>query len=242
MRNAADKVLEGLDQRLVCDGVLDERVDLRKPVKLRVSERLAIMQPALGKAEIPASQECTPLTDRDHPHRKLVERDRVPRRLCQIARNLARDAVAKHEVTESGEEHRHHKGEDVGDVDHRVEGGWLGHVAVKGGDDGVTRKLCEKPTTSDQYPGWQGLLSHQNLIQRECLGRTPLMSNPKLSGNRLHRGAKLVGITSHKLPGASRLMVPSAMMTARRTNEDMIPRREVRERIRSGRNVVGTRL
>jgi hypothetical protein len=37
-------------------------------------------------------------------------------------------------------------------------------------------------------------------------------------------------------------MVPSAMMTARRTNEDMIPRREVRERMRSGRNVVGTRL
>jgi hypothetical protein len=82
----------------------------------------------------------------------------------------------------------------------------------------------------------------QLMIRKRASGRTPLISNPKLSGNRCQRGPILVGITSHKLPGASRLMVPSAMMTARRTNEDMIPRREVRERMRSGRNVVGTRL
>lgn len=98
-------------------------------------------------------REKTP-THCHHPDCELVERDRVTRRLCQIARNLARDVVPKHQVTKSGEEHRHHKGEDVGDVDHRVEGGWLGHVAVKGGDDGVTGELCAPVDSPHQYLVW----------------------------------------------------------------------------------------
>lgn len=77
-------------------------------------------------------------------------------------------------------------------------------------------------------------------IRRQRL--TPLMSKPKLSGNLRHRGDQLVGMTSQRLPGAFRLMLPSAMMTASKMKEDMIPRRDVKERIRRGRKVVGTRL
>lgn len=71
---------------------------------------------------------------------------------------------------------------------------------------------------------------------------TPDINKPKLMGNRRHRGARLVGMTCQRLPGASRLMLPSARRTASRTKDDMMPRSEVRDRIRSGRKVVGTRL
>lgn len=71
---------------------------------------------------------------------------------------------------------------------------------------------------------------------------TPLINSPKLSGNRFHLGQMLVGITWTKLPGASCLTAPSVMRTARRTKEDMMPIREVRERMRRGRKVVGRRL
>lgn len=68
------------------------------------------------------------------------------------------------------------------------------------------------------------------------------MTNPKLNGNLFQFGSKLVSIGSHKLPGADRFKEPSAMMTARRTIEDRIPMREVRDKSRRGRKVVGTRL
>jgi hypothetical protein len=68
------------------------------------------------------------------------------------------------------------------------------------------------------------------------------MNNPKLKGNRPNLGVQLVGMTSRKLPGASGLIAPSAMRTARTTNEEKMPRREVRERRRRGRKVVGRRL
>lgn len=73
----------------------------------------------------------------------------------------------------------------------------------------------------------------------EEVAPTPLMNNPKLNGNLLHRGPTVVCIGSHKLPGEVCLIHPSEMRTRRRVILDNIPRREVRDRNRSGRKVVG---
>lgn len=54
-------------------------------------------------------------------------------------------------------------------------------------------------------------------------------------GKRPQRGTTLVAIGSQKLPGAVFLMRPSVMRTARSTTDDMMPRRDVRERTRRGR-------
>lgn len=143
VRDAADEVFERLDEGLVRDGVLDERVDLQSHASYESASFSSGSSRHSAAHEYRQAKKSAALTHRHHPNCELVERNRVPRRLCQIPRNLARDAVPEHQVTKSGEEHRHHKGEDVGDVDHRVEGGWLGHVAVKRGDDGVAGELCE---------------------------------------------------------------------------------------------------
>lgn len=68
---------------------------------------------------------------------------------------------------------------------------------------------------------------------------TPLIRSPKLSGNLGHLGVKSVGMGSHKLPGLWRLITPSVRRTKRRTKDETIPTRDVRERNRRGRKVVG---
>jgi hypothetical protein len=72
--------------------------------------------------------------------------------------------------------------------------------------------------------------------------RTPLMKSPKLRGSLAHLGLQAVGIGICRLPGLTLLMDPSAMRTQRRVKEERMPRRDVMERNRRGRNVVGTML
>lgn len=71
---------------------------------------------------------------------------------------------------------------------------------------------------------------------------TPLINKPKLSGNLIHLGPKLVIAGSHKLPGASFLIVPSAISTNSNVKEDNIPIKEVIDRNLKGRKVVGNIL
>ena len=101
------------------------------------------------------------------------------------------------------------------------------HVPIKRWNDGMSRKLLERT------------LSHSRGLVRKRTGRTPLIMSPKLRGNLDHLGPASVGIGYHKLPGLDGLMVPSVTRTIRSMNEEMIPTREVMERKRSGRNVVG---
>ena len=83
--------------------------------------------------------------------------------------------------------------------------------------------------------------SHSRERLREG-GLTPLIINPKQIGNFFQFGPVFVSIGSHKLPGDSVLIVPSATITANNTTEERIPNNEVRDNNLKGKKVVGTKL
>jgi len=99
----------------------------------------------------------------------------------------------------------------------------------------MTRELLSSPQKYTSAP----TPTHERDLEG---GLTPLIINPKQIGNFFQFGPVFVSIGSHKLPGDSVLIVPSATITANNTTEERIPNNEVRDNNLKGKKVVGTKL